>query len=143
MTKQKPITTKPNTAAEWKGKGNKTFLLPLPSGITIECKPLRILDCITTGYIPLELFQKVLATSDKFGKSSSMWEGIEQDDFTIFMDVVRKVAVSSVVSPKVIATDIECGEDEIYVRDIPDEDLIAIFGAVMANQSLVAEPFRK
>jgi len=141
MNKKQPIN-KVSSASDWKQKSMKTYFLALPSGTVIEYRHLRIMDCIASGYIPLNLFQSVMVTSDKMTKDPNGWDGINQEDFTLFMRVVRKIAAVTVISPKV-SEDPNCSEDEIHVNDIPDEDLIAVFGAVMAAQSLVAEPFRK
>ncbi len=131
MNKSSAKVLKASSSNEWKKAKNKTVLLELPSGNVVEVKErLGIFECSTTGHIPLDLFNSVFDFGSKLVKNQSI-AGISSEEVDKTLEVLRRVSCIAVINPKVVFERKEELSDSICAEDIPEEDLFAIFGAVM------------
>ena len=132
---------KTSSVSNWKEKMNKTSIIDLPSGTTIEIKKLNMFECVTTGYLPMNLLQEMISTASKMGTPEG-WGSITTDELKKLIETARKVAIMAVVSPIVT----EDGKaNTMNVSDIDENDLFTIFGLAMQGgaRNLNLAPFPK
>lgn len=116
-------------AMEWAKKSKKFFVVTLPSGVVVKLRKLRLLEYAMSGSLPLPMFSKCIKTAERLANVDS-WENLEQDEISNLINMVRKIAVDVVVKPKVSENE-EHDEDSVYVGDISEDDLFAIFQHAM------------
>ena len=118
------------SANEWKLARGKTKLLVLPSGVTIKMKEeLELLECASTGHIPLPLLNSLFETGVKLSKEGSLGKTTDTE-LSDMLNVLRRVAVLVVVDPVVSE---EPSDGQMNVKDISERDLFAIFGEALTR----------
>jgi len=131
-TRRTPTARKskvPVTAADWNTSLQKTKMVTLPSGITIEMKELDLLSQAATGHISLPILSSVVTLADKF-ESPSEWSDIKEDDMKKLLDTFRSVAIHAVVSPRLSNDGLT---DTVDVNLIETTDLMYIFSSAIVG----------
>ena len=112
---KKRVAKKVSSLAAWKKASEKTEMFTLPSGITIEVKPLNLLEQVYSGHLPMTMVNEMMKVSEKMG-STSGWEELSEEDLGKLLEVIRRITILAVVEPKIEDTE-----------GIPTNDLFAIF----------------
>jgi len=101
--------------SEWKAKSKKTEFHKLPSGVTVELKRLSLIEQVSIGNLPLEMFNTAMEASNKMAKGGQKVSIVELSNMT---NLINSITVLSLVNPPVTIED---------VGEIPFNDRQAIF----------------
>jgi hypothetical protein len=112
-----------------KQEAEKTFIVNLPSGLVVEMKKPGIKKLIFEGLIPDEILNFAIRAS---GKKIDVNDLTDQTLLNKFYDAARKIALHSIVNPKV--KEGSSDESAIGVDDIDPMDLFSIFSNLEKEQ---------
>ncbi len=105
-------------ASVWKKKGTQAYKIELPSGVTVRVNRPKWAKLITSGMLTPEDVMKA------DGRDSV-------SQITAILPTAKRVVASIVAEPRVFMEIPETGEmpdDAILVDDVPEDDIIALFG---------------
>jgi hypothetical protein len=128
--------------SKWKA-GREGTVVQLPSGMIIRVKQLDLIDCISSDIIPLELFetmQSAISTAQS-GQDVSVSQ-FNKEAMAHLRQTLLKVAAIAVLEPKVVAEESQETDDNIWVGNIPESDLMEIFSASISRGAAFFSSFR-
>lgn len=131
---EKPAAEKPKStvtpASVWRAKATQVFHIELPSGATVKVNRPKWAKLLASGALSAD---DVMSAN---GKSTV-------DQITQILPTAKRVVANIVAEPRVFMQLPEDGvlpEDAILVDEIPEDDVIALFGwaATVAAPKIVA-----
>lgn len=135
-----PNGQQPTAALEWRKAREVGELVPLPSGKMARLRPVDLLKMIRKGDIP-NLLSPIAAKAvwseqdtDEIGNSLGM--SME------YYDLVCLVLPTIFVSPEIVDSPEDLGDDKILLDDVDPTDRLAAFNLAISGVSAMRQ-FRK
>lgn len=119
------------SAADWKSKSRST--LDCPSGAVVIIRRVSLVTLLTTGRVPEALVSGYLDGIKALDAIKKVESGVDLSQIQKAQPVIDAVLAAALVKPRVVIG--EASEEEINVRDIPDEDRMFLF-----NHAITGSP---
>ena len=96
-------------------------LVELPSGLVFRLKKPSISRLLEDNVFPNDL----VATAIKMDSNTN--EPADREEYLRSLKVIETIVVQAAVVPKVVTEEDKVDEDSIYIKDLDDQDKVAIY----------------
>ena len=126
MSKETPENTAPQeqSTAEIKAllqKKRDGELVTLPSGLVFKLKKPSISRLLEDNVFPNDL----VATAIKMDSNTN--EPANREEYLRSLKVIETIVVQAAVVPKVVTEEDKVDDESIYIKDLDDQDKVAIY----------------
>jgi len=96
-------------------------LVELPSGLVFKLKKPSISRLLEDNVFPNDL----VATAIKMDSNTN--EPADREEYLRSLKVIETIVVQAAVVPKVVTKEEEVNDESIYIKDLDDQDKVAIY----------------
>lgn len=96
-------------------------LVELPSGLVFKLKKPSISRLLEDNVFPNDL----VATAIKMDSNTN--EPADREEYLRSLKVIETIVVQAAVVPKVVTKEEEVDDESIYIKDLDDQDKVAIY----------------
>lgn len=96
-------------------------LVELPSGLVFRLKKPSISRLLEDNVFPNDL----VATAIKMDSNTN--EPADREEYLRSLKVIETIVVQAAVVPKVVTKEEEVNDESIYIKDLDDQDKVAIY----------------
>jgi len=105
----------------WRAQMTATTEVALPSGLTVACKRVELLDLAANGQIPAPLLGAVEKLMQPDGTATTK---VDMNEWPTFAELINVVVKATVVEPPIAD---EPDAEHVGIRELPISDRLFIF----------------